>query len=389
LSGRRSFLASAAGLVAATGSARLAQAASGCPFLGEHQGGIATPQQTQTYFAALDLTAKNARDIVRMLRSWTDAAARLTRGQDAPDDSGEVAGLGAAGLTLTFGLGAGLFGDRYGLARRRPDALVDLPGFNGDQLVAERSGGDLSIQACADDPQVAFHAVRQLVRLADGVARVRWTQTGFLSSTPQGETPRNLMGFKDGTRNATSLADKVWVGEEGPAWMRGGSYVVIRKIRIALEHWDRTEVDFQEEVFGRQKRSGAPIGRSHERDTPDFAAMDQDGNPLIAENAHLRLAAPETNDGTQILRRGYSYNDGANFTAERWPPWRQGIEYDAGLLFVAYQRDPRTGFIRLFDKMSKIDALNQFTTHVGSGLFACPGGVTEGQFLAQGLFDGA
>ena len=334
MSGRRSFLASAGGLVAATGSARLAQAASGCPFLGEHQGGIATPQQTQTYFAALDLTAKNARDIVRMLRSWTDAAARLTRGQDAPGDSGEVAGLGAAGLTLTFGLGAGLFSDRYSLAGRRPEALVDLPGFNGDQLVAERSGGDLSIQACADDPQVAFHAVRQLVRLADGVARVRWTQTGFLSSTPQGETPRNLMGFKDGTRNATSLADKVWVGEEGPAWMRGGSYVVIRKIRIALEHWDRTEVDFQEEVFGRQKRSGAPIGRSHERDTPDFAAMDQDGNPLIAENAHLRLAAPETNDGTQILRRGYSYNDGANFTAERWPPWRQGIEYDAGLLFV-------------------------------------------------------
>ena len=273
MSGRRSFLASAAGLFAATGVGRLAHATSGDPFEGEHQAGIATPQQTQTYFAALDLTAKKPGEIVRMLRVWTDAAARLTRGQDAPDDSGEVAGLGAAGLTLTFGLGAGLFGDRYGLARRRPDALVDLPGFNGDQLVAERSGGDLSIQACADDPQVAFHAVRQLVRLADGVARVRWTQTGFLPSTPQGETPRNLMGFKDGTRNANSLADRVWVGEEGPGWMRGGSYVVVRKIRIALEHWDRTEVDFQEEVFGRQKRSGAPIGRSRERDTPDFEAM--------------------------------------------------------------------------------------------------------------------
>jgi deferrochelatase/peroxidase EfeB len=387
LSGRRSFLASAAGLFAATGVGRLAHATSGDPFEGEHQAGIDTPQQTQTYFAALDLTAKKPGEIVRMLRVWTDAAARLTRGQDAPDDSGEVAGLGPAGLTLTFGLGAGLFSDRYGLAGRRPEALVDLPGFNGDQLVAERTGGDLSIQACADDPQVAFHAVRQLVRLADGVARVRWTQSGFLPSTPQGETPRNLMGFKDGTRNADNLADKVWVGEEGPAWMRGGSYVVIRKIRIALEHWDRTEVDFQEEVFGRQKRSGAPIGRNRERDKPDFGAMDQDGNPLIAENAHLRLAAPETNNGTQILRRGYSYNDGANFTAERWPPWRQGIEYDAGLLFVAYQRDPRTGFIRLFDKMSKIDALNQFTTHIGSGLFACPGGVAEGQFLAQGLFD--
>jgi deferrochelatase/peroxidase EfeB len=171
--------------------------------------------------------------------------------------------------------------------------------------------------------------------------------------------------------------------------MQGGSYVVVRKIRMALEHWDRTDVDFQEEVVGRHKRSGAPIGRQDERDTPDFSAQDSDGNPMIAENSHLRLAAPETNDGVQILRRGYSYNDGANFTAERWPPWRQGIEYDAGLLFIAYQRDPRTGFIRLFDSMSRIDALNQFTTHVGGGLFACPAGIRNGGYLAQKLFDGA
>ena len=140
-------------------------------------------------------------------------------------------------------------------------------------------------------------------------------------------------------------------------------------------------------MIGRHKYSGAPIGRSANATRSTSTAMDQDGNPVIAENAHVRLAAPETNDGAQILRRGYSYNDGANFTAERWPPWRQGIEYDAGLLFVAYQRDPRTGFIRIFEKMAKLDALNQFTTHVGSGLFACPGGVAEGQFLAQGLFD--
>jgi deferrochelatase/peroxidase EfeB len=387
LSGRRAFLATAGGLVAAAGLARLARAAPEGAFFGEHQAGIATPQQTQTYFAALDLVANKPGGIVRMLRAWTETAARLTRGEDAPGDSGEAAGLGPAGLTLTFGIGAGLFGDRYGLAARRPEALVDLPAFNGDQLVAERSGGDLSIQACANDPQVAFHAVRQLVRLAEGVATVRWTQTGFVPATKPGETPRNLMGFKDGTRNPTNLADPVWVGNEGPAWMRGGSYVVVRKIRIALEHWDRTDVDFQEETVGRHKRSGAPIGREREHDAPDFEAVDQDGNPVIAENAHLRMAARETNGGVQILRRGYSYNDGANFTAERWPPWRQGIEYDAGLLFLAYQRDPRTGFIRLFENMAKIDALNQFTTHVGSGLFACPRGMREGEFLAQELFD--
>ena len=389
MSGRRAFLASAGGLIAAASTARAVRASRAGSFFGEHQGGIATPQQTQTYFAAHDLISKKPGDVVRMLRAWTDAAARLTRGQETPADSGEAIGIGAAGLTVTFGLGAGLFDNRYGLAARRPGALVDLPAFNGDQLVPERSGGDISIQACADDPQVAFHAVRQLVRLAEGVARVRWTQTGFLPATAPDETPRNLMGFKDGTRNAQDLAKSVWVTDEGPAWMRGGSYVVVRKIRMALEHWDKTDVDFQEEVFGRHKRSGAPVGRERERDAPDFEGADQDGNPTIAENAHLRLAAPETNGGTQILRRGYSYNDGANFTAERWPPWRQGIEYDAGLLFIAYQRDPRTGFIRLFENMAKMDALNQFTTHVGSGLFACPGGIGEGQFLAQGLFDAA
>jgi deferrochelatase/peroxidase EfeB len=382
-------LGSAGGLVAAAGLPHVARASASTSFFGEHQAGIVTPQPTQTYFAALDVVTKRPGDIVRLFRAWTDAAARLTSGNDVPGDSGETLGIDRSGLTLTFGIGAGLFDGRYGLPARRPGALVDLPEFNGDQLVPERSGGDLSIQACADDPQVVFHAVRQLVRLADRVARVRWTQTGFLPNTPKDATPRNLMGFKDGTRNALDHTRLVWVGDEGPAWMRGGSYLVVRKIRMALEHWDVTDVDFQEETIGRSKRSGAPLGKDREHDLPDFEAMDPDGNPVIAENAHLRMAAPETNSGVQILRRGYSYNDGANFTAERWPPWRQGIEYDAGLLFVAYQRDPRTGFIPLFENMAKIDALNQFTTHVGSGLFACPGGMAPGQFLAQGLFDAA
>jgi deferrochelatase/peroxidase EfeB len=201
LSGRRSFIASAGVFVASAGSSPLKRARAK-PFFGEHQTGITTPQQTQTYFAALDVIAKRTAEVASMLRAWTDAAGNLMRGDELNNDSGEAAGLGAADLTLTFGIGASLFDKRYGLAARRPAALVDLPVFNGDQLVAERSGGDLSIQACANDPQVAFHAVRQLVRLGDGVARVRWTQTGFLPASVPGETPRNLLGFKDGTRNA-------------------------------------------------------------------------------------------------------------------------------------------------------------------------------------------
>jgi len=263
-----------------------------------------------------------------------------------------------------------------------------LPRFNGDQLIEARCGGDLSIQACADDPQVAFHAVRQLARLAYGAAEIRWVQTGFSAGGGNAGTPRNLMGFKDGTRNpgGADLGPAVWVGGEGPAWMQGGSYLVARRIRIALEHWDRSETDYQEQVVGRHKLSGAPLGGHGEFDPPDFAAADKDGNPVIPEDAHIRLGAHETNAGAVILRRAYSYNDGANVIAERWPPWRQGMSYDAGLFFLAYQKDPRTGFIRIFERMAKLDAMNQFTTHVGSALFAIPPGAEEGSFIGQRLF---
>jgi deferrochelatase/peroxidase EfeB len=388
----------------ASAASVIAHAAPDAPpewFWGEHQGGIITPQQRYTYFAALDLTTKKRGDVVMVLRSWTEAAARMTKGDTAAPlgtdpgapagDSGDALGMHPSRLTITFGFGAGLFSkegaDRYGLASHRPQALADMPPFNGDQLVEARTGGDLSIQACADDAQVAFHAVRQLVRLAYGTAQLRWVQSGFLPDTPLGETPRNLMGFKDGTMNPKPPFASVWVTDEGPAWMRNGTYLVTRRIRISLEHWDRTEIDFQEEVIGRHKYSGAPIGGRDEFAPLDLDALDQEGNPRIAENAHVRLAAPVVNDGAEILRRGYSYNDGINFTAERWPPWRQGLMYDAGLFFAAYQRDPRSGFIRIYGNMSKLDALNQYTTHVGSGLFACPSGIRPGEFVGQGLFE--
>ena len=411
---RRGFLTAAGALIAASGAGlgARARAAAGPPaaaktltepFWGAHQSGIATPTQSHTYFAALDLTTAKRDDVVGLLRRWTEAAARMASGETAaelapdpakpPADSGDALSLPPARLTLTFGLGAGLFvkdgKDRYGLAARRPEPLVDLPRFNGDQLMPSKTGGDLSLQASADDPQVAFHAVRQLVRLAYGSAEMRWAQSGFSSAPPEGGTPRNLMGFKDGTQRPQSLDEVVWVENDAPEWMRGGSYLVVRRIRIALEHWDRMETGFQEEVIGRRKYSGAPLGKSGEFEPLDLAAADKDGNPVIPDNAHVRLATAASNGGAQILRRGYSYNDGVNFTAERWPPWRQGMEYDAGLLFLAYQRDPRTGFIKIYENMSKLDMMNQFATHTGSGLFAVPGGAAEGEFIAQRLFESA
>ncbi len=423
---RRGLLTVAGGLLAAIGAGAAGAAAAPVsaapvsaeakaqtePFYGPHQGGIATPQQSHSYFATFDLTAKSRDEVVALLQSWTRAAARMTAGHTAQPlatdpnvtaaDGGTALGLSPARLTLTFGFGPGLFikdgKDRYGLAAKRPAALVDLPRFNGDQLDPARTGGDLSVQACSDDPQVAFHAVRELVRLCYGAADLRWVQSGFMPDTPTGETPRNLMGFKDGTNNVQpgdpvkspdvpkGFDPVVWVGDEGPDWMRGGSYLVARRIRIALEHWDRTEVDFQEEVVGRHKYSGAPIGKKSEFEPLDLDRADKDGNPIIADNAHVRLAAAAVNDGAQILRRAYSYNDGVAFIAERWPPWRQGMLYDAGLFFMAYQNDPRTGFIKMFEPMSKLDAMNQFTTHIGGGIFAIPAGVREGEYIGQGLF---
>jgi deferrochelatase/peroxidase EfeB len=446
---RRGFLR-AAGLAAATGSALAGNAGTQAlaavdpaaadieaqiePFWGKNQGGIVTPSQGHTYFAALDLTATKREEIIPVLQAWTKAAAQLAAGKpiepfekteidysydtsatvtttttaaasDEPapttvslPDTGEAEGLPPARLTITFGFGVGLFikdgKDRYGLAKHRPEALADLPHFVGDQLVPEHTDGDLSIQACADDPQVAFHAVRQLIRIADDIAQIRWAQTGFMPNFGTGRTPRNLMGFRDGTNNPPitdpAMMDKfIWVGMEGPDWMQGGSYLVVRRIRIALEHWDRSKIGFQEQTFGRHKATGAPLGKTSEKDLLDLNETDKDGNYVVAETSHVRLAAAATNDGAQVLRRPFSYNDGVNFTAERWPPWRQGMEYDAGLFFICYQRDPRTGFVKIFENMAKLDMLNQFVTHVGGGLFACPGGVAPGGYIGQKLFESA
>jgi deferrochelatase/peroxidase EfeB len=260
---RRGFLAGTGGLAGALGAglvaARTAPATAQVapslpepnqqdqePFYGTYQGGITTPMQSSLYFASFDLAATQRRDLIAMLAAWTAAAARLTAGLAAepgpqnlnnpPLDSGEAVGLDPQRLTLTFGFGPELFAlngqDRYGLAAKRPPALVDLPHFNGDELIAGQSNGAICIQACANDPQVAFHAVRQLARIAYGAATLKWVQSGFSTANKTQGTPRNLMGFKDGTMNPTtaSVGPVIWA-TDGPAWMQNGSYMVARRIR--------------------------------------------------------------------------------------------------------------------------------------------------------------
>ncbi|MGW0336793.1 iron uptake transporter deferrochelatase/peroxidase subunit [Streptomyces sp. NPDC003011] len=345
-------------------------------FHGAHQAGIATPVQDRLHFAAFDVTTDDRAAFVRMLKDWTEAARRMAAGRPVgegafgglaeapPDDTGEALGLKPSRLTLTIGFGPSLF-ERYGLAGRRPEALVDLPQFAGDNLDKNRSGGDLCVQACADDPQVAVHAIRNLARIGFGKAVVRWSQLGFgktSSTTPEAQTPRNLMGFKDGTRNIAGtqtgrLRKFVWVDpSDGPAWMSGGSYLVARRIRMHIETWDRTSLQEQEDVFGRDKGEGAPVGKAKERDEPFLKAMLPD--------AHVRLAHPDTNHGATILRRGYSFTDGTDGLGR----------LDAGLFFLAYQRDVRKGFIQIQRNLAT-DALNEYIQHVGSAVFAIPPGV--------------
>ncbi|MGW3061911.1 Dyp-type peroxidase, partial [Streptomyces goshikiensis] len=239
------------------------------PFHGAHQAGIASAVQDRLHFAAFDVTTKDRAALVQLLKDWTRAAERMTAGlpvgegavgglpEAPPDDTGEALGLKPNRLTLTIGFGPGLFAkDRFGLEDRRPEALVDLEQFPGDNLDPARSGGDLCVQACADDPQVAVHAIRQLARIGFGKTAMRWSQLGFgktSSTTPDEQTPRNMMGFKDGTRNIsgtdTAALDRhVWVGGgDGADWMTGGSYLVARRIRMHIETWDRTPLQEQED----------------------------------------------------------------------------------------------------------------------------------------------
>ncbi|MGJ9421906.1 iron uptake transporter deferrochelatase/peroxidase subunit [Aeromicrobium sp. CF3.5] len=362
------------------------------PFEGRHQAGIVTPAQDRLYITALDLTTESRGDLILLMQEWTAAARKMTQGNEVgefgavagapfapPEDTGEALGLPPSGLTVTVGFGRSMFVDADGQARfdldgQLPYQLKDLPSFAGDRLDPALSGGDLVIQACANDPQVAVHAIRNLVRIAFGRASVRWSQMGFgrTSSTSASQvTPRNLFGFKDGTANIKAQSSQVvdefvWVGpDDGPAWLVGGSYLVSRKIDMRIETWDRESLEGQENIIGRSKGPGGPMSGGDEFDEPDFAAVG-DGELAIAEKSHVRLAHPTSNQGVQILRRGYNFVDGSNGLGQ----------LNAGLFFISFQRDPDQ-FSTIQKSLAGVnnDLLNEYIVHVSSGVFACPPGV--------------
>ena len=363
------------------------------PFYGQGpQAGIQTAPQRYSQFMAFNLTSLNPRDIQILLARWSAAIAQMMAGKPVglvdPErdnavvlETGEALDLGPASLTVTVGLGPKVFSDVKGLEDYKPPLMRSLHDLPGDALKAELSGGDLAVQACADDPQVTYHAVRILARIAKaaGVASTRWAIMGFgrASAGPGQTTPRNLLGFRDGTRNITTQEDYdrfVWI-KDGPQWQHNGSYMVSRKIRMFIESWDTDRVDDQNDVFGRFKVSGAPLSGEHEFDEPDFEALKKNGDTVIPKTSHMSLAAHENMGGLKLLRRSYNYTDGIN----------QVGMLDAGLHFVSYQNDPAI-FEAMQSRLGSLDRLNEYISHIGSAIFFAPPAPQKGSYIGAYMF---
>jgi deferrochelatase/peroxidase EfeB len=364
-------------------------------FYGTHQAGIDTPAQDRLFFASFDLVDDDPAALKTLMEEWTAAASEMSRGEligdvnylavAPPDDTGETVGLLPSSLTITFGFGPGIFErPALGLGSKQPAALRPLPALPADELNELESGGDICVQACADDPQVAFHAIRDLARIGRGTVVIRWSQLGFgrTSTTSRSqETPRNLMGMKDGTANiraedTAAMERYVWVGNEtDQPWMQNGSYLVSRRIRMLLEVWDRSSLEDQEQTIGRFKYSGAPLTGNKEFDPLDLEA-ERNGHKVIPEDSHVRLASATLNSGERILRRGYSFTDGVDESLG---------ELEAGLFFIAFQKDPEKQFVAIQRRLGRSDALNEYIKHVGSALFAVPPGARSGGYVGETL----
>jgi deferrochelatase/peroxidase EfeB len=362
------------------------------PFDGPHQQGILTPLQVASTFLAFDVVAASKDELAGLFRDLTGAARLLTQGGTPPDpglaatavDSGVVGDVIAPdGLTVTFSVGASLFDERYGLAALKPAGLRAMTAFPNDRLDPAWCGGDLMVQLCAHHPDTVVHAMRYLSRVAAGRMVPRWRRAGFASPPRPSGTPRNLLGFKDGTSHLdtsdeTVMDSLVWVqgGVDGePAWATGGTYHVVRLIRMLVEFWDRVNLNEQEKMIGRRKVSGAPLSGTDELDVPDF--LHDPSGESIPTNAHIRLANPrlDATEDSRILRRPYNYDAGLDPNGQ----------YDQGLAFVCFNRDLDRQFVAIQTRLVDEPLVDYISPFGGDYFFALPGVKDETDWLGSAL----
>lgn len=361
------------------------------PFHGPRQSGITTAPQSHAAFVAFDIVPGATRtEIQGVLRAWSQDAARLTQGDPGLADLEPELAADPARLTVTIGLGPGFF-QAVGMPDKRPSWLEQLPAFPQiDQLEDRWSEGDLLLQICADDPLIVSHAARILASGVRGVARQKWAQRGFrkaVGTDPSGRTQRNLFGQIDGTVNPTPEGDMDFdqiVFSDGTSsdgqlqrWMRGGSALVLRRIRMTMDTWEEIDRNSRELSVGRRLDTGAPLTGEAEHDPADFEAIDEIGLPVIPSESHMARAR-QLNRGEAMLRRPYNYDD---------PP-EDGEISNSGLLFTAYMADPVRTYIPVQQRLAEQDALNTWTVPIGSAVFALPPGAPEGGYVGQQLFEG-
>jgi deferrochelatase/peroxidase EfeB len=356
-------------------------------FHGANQAGVVTPAQMQASHVAFDVVAPDRKSLTDLFHTITERARFLTAGGTPPEigiagppsDSGVLGpSVPADGLTVTLGVGASLFDERFGLAQRKPAALTVMPTFPDDHLDAAQTHGDLMLQICADNRDTVAHALRDIARHTRGGMQIRWRADGFTSPPRPSGTPRNLMGFKDGTSNleitdATQMNQRVWL----PAgdWAAGGTYQVVRKIRMFVEFWDRVSIVEQERMFGRRRDTGAPLDGNNEKDIPKF--VDDPTGEAIPLDAHMRMANPRTpaTDASRILRRPYNFDNGVDDVGN----------LDMGLVFVCFQQDPDKQFAAIQRRLAG-EPLVDYIQPVGGGYFlVLPGVRNVDDYLGSSL----